>query len=417
MKSFSCCGVSFSSLRASALLGVFDPRSCGASFSSVGASAPLGVLALTVALTACTTQEPRKTEAAAPPPIAVSTVEIQPVNWTTAYEAPGTVRARTSTTVSSRIMGYIRDIKPQPGDHVAEGQILAIIDSRDLESGVLQAKAAEQEARNAIPEADNGVAAAKAQLDLARITFKRMDDLFNNKSISNQEYDESQARLRTAEAMYQGALAKRSQLDAKIAQTRQGVESASVMRSYAEVRAPFAGIVTEKRAEAGQMATPGAPLLVIEQSGAYRLEASVEESMLSAVRIGQNVSVVLDVLPQSISGKVTEIVPAIDPASRSFLVKVSLPSSPLIRSGLFGRLRIPRGSHSAVAVPADAVLQRGDIQTVFVAENGTARARLISTGQKQDSKLEVLSGLQPGDRIIHPRPAQMADGARIEVKQ
>lgn len=375
------------------------------------------LLTAALALTACSSHDPRKTEAAAPPPIAVSTVEIQPVNWTSVYEAPGTVRARTSTTISSRIMGYIREIKPQPGDHVNEGQVLAIIDSRDLESGVLQAKAAEQEARNAIPEADNGVAAAKAQLDLARITFKRMEDLFQKKSISNQEYDESQARLRTAEAMYQGAVAKRSQLDAKIAQTRQGVESAGVMRSYAEVRAPFAGIVTEKRAEAGQMATPGAPLLTIEQSGAYRLEASVEESMLGSVRIGQIVPVVLDVMPQSITGKVTEIVPAIDPASRSFLVKVSLPSSPLMRSGLFGRLRIPRGSHPAVAVPADAVLQRGDMQTVFIADNGTARARLISTGQKQNSNLEVLSGLQAGDRIIHPRPAAIADGSRIEVKQ
>jgi RND family efflux transporter MFP subunit len=370
-----------------------------------------------IILAGCANNEPRKTEAAAPPPIAVSTLEIKPVDWAVGYEAPGTVRARTSATISSRIMGYIREIKPQPGDHVSEGQVIVVIDSRDLESGVLQAKAAEQEARNAIPEADNGVAAAKAQLDLSRATFKRMDDLFRKKSISNQEYDEAQARLRTAEAMYQGALAKRLQLDAKIAQARQGVETAGVMRSYAEVRAPFAGVVTEKRAEAGQMATPGAPLLTIEQSGAYRLEAAVEESMLGAIRVGQNVLVVLDIMAQSMAGKVTEIVPAIDPVSRSFLVKISLPGSPLLRSGLFGRLRIPRGSHPALTVPADAVLQRGDIQTVFVADNGVARARLISTGQKQEAKLEVLSGLQPGERIVYPRPAQIADGVRIEVRQ
>ena len=373
--------------------------------------------AMALALAGCGGHEPRKTEAAAPAPILVSTVEVKPVDWAAVYEAPGTVRARTTATLGSRIMGYIREVNAQPGDRVEAGKLLVVIDSRDLESAVAQAKAGEQEARSAIPEADNGVAATKAQLDLARATFQRMNDLFQKKSISNQEFDEAQARLRTAEAMHQGAIAKRSQLDSKIAQAKQGVESASVMRSYAEIRAPFAGVVTEKRAEAGQMATPGAPLLTIEQAGAYRLEAAVEESMIGAVRTGQSVTAVLDVMGQPVTGRVTEIVPAVDPASRSFLVKVSLPSSPLLRSGLFGRLRIARGSHEVLAAPADAVLQRGDLQTVFIAEGDVARARLISTGQKQDGKVEVLSGLQSGERIVYPRPAQLADGSRIEVRR
>jgi RND family efflux transporter MFP subunit len=313
-------------------------------------------------------------------------------------------------------MGYVREVRVQPGSAVKEGQLLVTIDSRDLESSVAQARAAEAEARSAIAEADNGIAAAKAQLHLAQVTFKRMDDLFSKKSISNQEYDEARARLQTAEASLQMAVSKRAQLESRIAQAKQGVESASIMRSYSEIRAPFSGIVTEKLATPGQLATPGAPLLTIEAAGGFRLEAPVEESMLGRVRLGQTVPVSLDASEQTLNGRVTEIVPAIDPASRSFVVKASLPASNHVRSGVFGRLRLPRGTHESIAVPRDAVSHRGEIQSVFVVENGVARSRMITVGDQQDNKVEVLSGLQAGERIVYPVPAGLSDGAKVEVR-
>lgn len=360
--------------------------------------------------------EPRKTEAATLPPVPVKVIEVRHVDWPFIYEAPGTVRARTASTLASKVMGFVREVRAQPGDTVTAGQVLVVIDSRDLESGLEQARAAEQEARSGIAEADNAVAAAKAQLSLAQITFKRMEDLFQKKSISHQEYDEARARLQTAEAAHQMALSRRAQLDAKIAQARQAVETASVLRSYAEIRAPFAGIVTEKRVEQGQMATPGTPLLTIEQAGGYRLEAPVEESMLGHVRRGQAVEVLIDASGQTLKGRIDEIVPAIDPSSRAFTVKASIPSGPGIRSGLFGRLRIARGSHPALVVPSDAIIKRGELQSVLVAEGGVARSRMITSGLVRDGLVEVLSGLQAGEKIIHPRPTGLADGAKVEVR-
>jgi RND family efflux transporter MFP subunit len=303
-----------------------------------------------------------------------------------------------------------------PGDRVKPGQVLVVIDSRDLQSAVLQARAAEQEARSGIDEADSGVAAAKAQLGLAQVTFRRMEDLFAKKSISNQEFDEAQARLRTAEAAYAMTVARRTQLDSKIAQTKQGVESADIMQSYAEIRAPFPGIVTEKRVEPGQMATPGTPLLTLEQAGAYRLESPVEESLLGNVRLGQSVSVTLEANDQPVSARVSEIVPAVDPTSRAFLVKASLPSTPMLRSGLFGRMRVARGSRQAIVVPDGAITRRGSLESVFVAENGAARLRMITVGRHEGGESEVLSGLQPGEKVVYPLVSQLADGARVEVK-
>jgi RND family efflux transporter MFP subunit len=369
-------------------------------------------------LTGCGgTHETTAAQASAGRPIPVAVVSAEAVELANVYEAPGTVRARTASVLASKLMGYVRDVKVQPGDRVAAGQLLVSIDSRDLESAWLQARAAEQEAMSGIAEADSGIAVAKTQLGLAKITFDRMEGLFAKKSISNQEFDEAQARLRTAEAAHQMAISKRSQLDARIAQAKQGVGSAAILRSYAEIRAPFAGVVTDKRAEPGQMATPGAPLLTVEQVGAYRLEAPVEESMLGSVKIGQPVTVVLDSSSGPVSGTVNEIVPAIDPSSRALLVKVTLPPGAMVRSGSFGRLRLPRGSRQAVVVPAGAIAHRGDIQTVFVAENGVARIRMITASDARDGQAEVLSGVQSGERIVYPRPAILADGSVIEVRR
>jgi RND family efflux transporter MFP subunit len=352
-----------------------------------------------------------------PPPVAVSVVEVRAIDLPVTYDAPGTVRAATVTTLASRVMGYVREVKVQTGDRVSAGQLLVRIDSRDLESGLLQAQAAEQEARSGIAEAENGIAAAKAQLGLAEVTFRRMADLFAKKSISNQEFDEAQARLRAAEAAYQMAVSKRTQLHAKIAQAAQGVESASVMRSYAEIHAPFAGVVTEKRVEQGQLATPGTPLVTIEQAGAYRLEAAVQERMLGSVRPGQSVSVLLDTWNQPLNARVTEVVPAVDPASRTFLVKATLPAGPMLRSGLFGRLRLQRGVHQAIAIPANAIVNRGALQSVFVADNGVARLRMVTAGQIHNGQAEILSGLHAGDSVIHSLPLNLADGMRVEVRK
>lgn len=371
---------------------------------------------LATLLAGCGGHAPQKTEAASLPPVAVQTVAVQTVEWPVMYEATGTVRARTAATLSSRLMGYIREIRVQPGDHVRAGQLLVTIDSRDLDSAVRQAQAAETEARSSIAEADNGVAAAKAQLALAQATFNRMETLHKQTSISDQEFDEAQARLRTAQASLEMAHSRRTQLDAKIAQAKQGVESAGVMQSYNQIHAPFAGVVTEKPAQTGQLATPGTPLLTLEQAGGYRLEAAVEESLLGSIRVGQKVKVALDAYGQTLDARVDEIVPAVDAQSRAFLVKASLPAAPNLQSGLFGRLLIARAARQSAVVPVAAIRQTGELQSVLVAENGVARTRMVTVGSRQDGMAEILSGLSTGERIIHPRPAGLSDGMKVEAR-
>ena len=225
----------------------------------------------------------------------------------------------------------------------SEGQLLVTLDSQDLDANVRRAEAAEAEVMSAIPEADNGVAGAKANLDLAQSTFKRMEELASKKSISNQEFDEASARLKSAQAAYEMARAKRAQLDSKRAAVQQEIRGATIMRDYTRISAPFSGVVTAKSVEPGNLAAPGAPLLTIEREGAYRLEASVDESRLPFVKAGQTVDVALESLDRRFTARVSEIVPAVDAASRAYIVKIDLPAVPNLRSGMFGRAMFPTG--------------------------------------------------------------------------
>jgi RND family efflux transporter MFP subunit len=319
-------------------------------------------------------------------------------------------------------MGYVREVKVQIGDHVREGQLLVTLDPRDLDVSSRRAESAREEVRAGIPEADSAVAAAKANLDLAQVTFGRMQDMYQKKSISNQEFDEASAKLKAAQAAHDMARARRTQIDSRVALADQEVRSTEVTRSYAEVLSPFAGVVVARSAEPGILALPGTPMFTIEREGAYRLEASVEESRLSAIRVGQPVSVTLDGLDHTLEARVSEIVPAVDAASRAYIVKIDLPMLTTLRSGVFGRAGFQLGSHSVTAIPAAAVAEHGQLQSVYIDENGAAHSRLITTGQKVKDRIEVLSGLTAGEKVIYPAPPDLSDGRELtagsaEVRQ
>jgi RND family efflux transporter MFP subunit len=374
------------------------------------------LIPVVIGLAGCGEASRQKSAASSEPAVTVSTVNAATETWPSIYEATGTVRARTSAVISAKLMGYVREVKVQTGDRVREGQLLVTLDTRDLDISSRRAEAAREEVRTAVPEADSAVEGAKANLDLAKVTFGRMEDLFQKTSISNQEFDEASAKLKAAQAAYQMAAARRLQLNSKLAEVDQEVRSTEVTRSYADVLAPFAGVVISKSVDPGSLALPGAPLFTIEREGTYRLEASVEESRLAAIRIGQPVSVTLDSVDRTLDARVSEIVPAVDAASRAYTVKIDLPSVPAIRSGIFGRASFQLGSRAVLGIPAGAVTERGQLQSVLVADHGIARTRLITTGQKVKGSIEVLSGLSVGERVIFPIPSGLSVGASVEVR-
>ena len=350
--------------------------------------------------------------------VKIETVRRQSVDET--YEAVGTVRAKATSVVSSKIMGNIVSMKVREGDAVRAGQTLLEIDGREARIQAGKSNAGLVEMNNALDEVDRGLKAAEAQESateanrrFAASTYQRYQRLLQRQSISPQEFDEVKAKLEIAEAeaersrrMMQSLQAKRRQVLARIDQAKADVASSRVYSSFTRIGAPISGLVVARQADTGYMAVPGVPLLTIESGTDYRLEAAVQESRISMIHLHDSVGVQIDALGnQEMPGTVVEIVPAADPASRTYLVKISL--APLgnnyqvVRSGLYGKARFVAGQTQVLTVPKSAVVDRGQLTTVFVVDQaGLAHMRLVQTGKTYSETIEILSGLEEGERIV-----------------
>lgn len=348
----------------------------------------------------------RRAQAAAPEMVTnVSMIVAQKTTLPDWLEAVGTVRAAQTSQVASQIMGNILEIRAREGDRVQNGQILAVIDDSQPHAAVEQATAA-------VTAAEKEVSAADSSFVLAEATLKRYQQLYEKKSVSPQEFDEIRARYQSAEARRDMARAGQSQANAALTQAR-------TLLGYTRIRAPFAGVLTEKKADAGTLASPGMPLFTVEDTRSYRLETAVDENDIHLVRVGQTVPVLLDALGNTeLSGKVVQTVPTADPASRSFLVKIELRADARLRSGLFGRARFSRGERSALLIPQAAMVEHGQLQGVYVIDaNGRIGLRYVTLGKTAGQQVEVLSGLQDGEKLIAAPGSREWSGKQIAARQ
>ncbi|HXG91799.1 MAG TPA: efflux RND transporter periplasmic adaptor subunit [Blastocatellia bacterium] len=394
-----------------------------------GLFAAVAIIAVAALTISCSTKQ----QAAAEKPAEVKGAKVERVAASSIddyYEAVGTVRSKTMSVLSAKIMGRVIAVHAREGDRVRAGQLLIEIDSSDATAMLDKAQAGEREATHALEEIERTIhatesskEAAEANLTLATATFNRYKALLERRSVSRQEFDEVQARKQVAETeveradrMLQSLEARRSQALAKIAQAKADVANAKVYVGYAKITSPINGIVTSKQTDVGHMATPGAPLMTIEDGASYRLEASVEESLLPKIRVGTKARVLIDALgPSEFSGAVSEIVPAADSASRSYTVRIDVEGSQSLWSGLYGKARFIMGQKQALTIPRQAIVERGQLVGVFVVdESNIARLRLIKTGKQYGERVEILSGLSEGERILIDHVESVSDGSLVQ---
>jgi RND family efflux transporter MFP subunit len=328
-----------------------------------------------------------------------------PVN----LRSTGTVHARETAVVSAQVMGRIQQVLVREGDSVRAGQTLVVLDDAALRSQVEQAQAG-------VKAAVNGQAAAQTNAALAASTLDRYKQLESEKSVSPQEMDEVSRR---AEAAAAGLEAVRAQTDAARAQEK----GARTMMSYTRLVAPFAGVVTARMADPGTMAAPGVPLIQVDQAGALQLDATVDESAIGAIHNGMKVQVAIDGGASTsgggtnLDGRVAEIVPAADPSSHSFLVKIDLPSSSQTRAGMYGTAEFANGAKQAILIPRSAVVSRGSLNCVYVLDGqGIAQLRYLTLGAPQGNLVEVLSGVSAGEKLVDAPSDRDLAGKRIEVQ-
>jgi RND family efflux transporter MFP subunit len=304
-----------------------------------------------------------------------------------AVHTTGSIRPWARVSPGTKILGRVEEFTVREGDRVRRGQVLVRLERRDLEAAVEQARAA--------------IAMAEAELDRTGAQHDRMRSLQARGSVTDKNLEDAVAGFRVAEAALQQAQANLS--------------AAEVTLGYAEIRSPVDGFVTARRVESGDMASPGAALLVVEDLARVKVILTVPESDVVSLAPGAPARVSVDVLESSWDATVDRVNPAGDPASRTFDVEVVLDNADgRLKSGMFARATFARGTREALLVPAGAVVQRGALEGLFVLD-GERRARLrwIRTGRALDDRIEVLSGLEPGERFVVDPPLALSDGTTV----
>ena len=313
-------------------------------------------LLLALALAGC--ERAPAPPAADRPPVKAPTAVVQPQKVPDIYEVVGTVRPKVGATISPKVMATILQIPVKPGDAVKAGDVLAQLDDREM----------------------------RAAFERAQTEYNRSQKLLEQGVGTAAEFQNAEERYRVAKAAL----------------------------SYTSITAPYDGIVADKLCEVGDLAVPGKPLFTVEQPTDYRLEAYVPERYGSAVPVGTTVHVIVDAVGGECDATVGEVIPASDPVSRSFLIKADLHRRKPLKSGLFGRAQIVVGERSGLFVPKTAVRERGQLTFVFIAQDGRARMRLVTTGKPTGDSLELLSGVEPGDPVLVNPAADLTDGRKMQ---
>ena len=371
-------------------------------------------LVAALALPACSGSGARPVPETSADATPVNTITVAMADVADTFEAGGIVQARTTAILMARIPAPVREVRVVPGDRVRAGQVLIVLDGRDLAAEARRARAAGASADQNVIAASAERQAAEAALALARATHARIAGLQSKRSATLQELDDATGALRAAEARAAGAEARARAAVSSVEGARAASEAADTIETFSRIAAPFDGVVTEKMVEPGNMAAPGTPLMRVEDTRRFRLDVRVDESRIGWVSPGATVAIALDGgsgdAARVVDGTVTEVGRAVDADARAFLVKIELPADRGLRSGMFGRARFNAQPRRVLTVPEAALVHRGQVTSVFVVEKDIARVRLVNV-----RRTEVLAGLSEGDVVIVTPPPTLIDGRRVTV--
>lgn len=338
------------------------------------------------------------------------------------FEAGGVVRAHATAAIASRILAPVVAVLVSPGDRVQPGQRLIVLDGREHEANTRRASAAVVAAEKAVTVAEADRDGARATAALAQAAHQRIATLHAQRSATPQELDEAVAAVGTANARNGAADARVEEAAAALMAAREGLAAAHIASSFTVLTAPFAGIVSDTLIDAGSLASPGVPLLTLDDARPFEVEVNLDESRAAHLELGDPVDVVVAALDGDGSrqtrstwrGRIREMSRAMNEGSHSFLVKIELPSIVSgLRSGMFARALFQDAPREILAVPRDAVISRGQLSTVFVATNGRARLRVVSLGELNGDFYEVLAGLVEHEIVVRRPPPSLHDGEPV----
>jgi RND family efflux transporter MFP subunit len=284
------------------------------------------------------------------------------------------VMSRTLAQVSSQVPGRVTRVYVEAGSRVQPGAPLVALSAQEFQARLRQARA--------------GVSQAEAQLKQISADYRRYQRLVKEGAVSPREFEAMEARYRTAQS--------------SLAQAQAQVQEAATLEHYTVVRAPQKGVVAERPAAVGDLAQPGQTLLTLYNPQDIQVEGEVNDEYRSRLTPGMQVGLTVPAIDYAGKVALAEIFPISTTSSRTFKVRTERLAVPGLIPGMFARLAIPMGETRGLLIPKVAVRQVGQLTMVRVVKDGRSSSRLVQLGKQLDDQVEVLAGLQPGDRILIP---------------
>ncbi|AUC86693.1 efflux RND transporter periplasmic adaptor subunit [Polaribacter sp. ALD11] len=352
----------------------------------------LVLITASVFMTSCGSEE-KKVTVDTTPVIKITTSKVTVNNSNPFLSVSGKIQATNSADLSTRVMGYVKNVHVNVGDKVRKGQLLISINNTDLQAQKGQANA--------------GITQAKTAFANAEKNYNRFKSLFASASVTQKEMDDMRANYQMAKAGLEAANQKKNEINAQLA--------------YSNITAPFSGVVTRKNIDSGDMANPGIPLISLETPKEFEVLAMVPETEISQIKKGTTVSVLVKSLEKTIKGKVIEVSTSAKNTGGQYLVKVNLEKTDAaILSGMFATVQFPverKAKSELVLIPADAIVKNGQLSGVYtVSQTNTALLRWLRLGRAYGDEVEVLSGLNADESYIVSADGKLFNGAKVRVQ-
>lgn len=347
----------------------------------------LGISFIALTLASCSSEEATLAEFTVPTH-EVNTHIVEMGTVPLIVSVPGSVVPDQQARIASRLMGYIRKMSVEVGQKVKRGDLLFEIDPQDIQSQISQARAGYQQ--------------AQAALENAKADYQRFSQLYKEESVSRQQYDGIRLQYSVAQENLSAAKA--------------GLEQAEAQINYANVRAPFDGVVVQKMASAGDLAAPGQPVVVIENLTSLSVQTEVSQDLFAEIKVGDKAEIVIDGLHKSLTGEIYSLVSAANPRTRGHATKLSLPEVTNVNSGTFARINFVRGERQTLFIPINAIVVRGGIEGVFVvSDEHIAQFRMVRTGMSMNGKIEVQAGLDIDEVIVVSNNQVLVNGDKLVI--
>lgn len=319
------------------------------------------------------------------------------------YRAVGTIHSRTEVELASRITARIIDVKARSGDRVTKEEPLIELDKSDLQAQLSRSKEMLNESQASIKAADQAVEKAKAAFKLASSDLKRNQLLFSKNVVPQKVLDQSTSNYEQAQSSLMEAQQNKLRTLSTAQASQAAVKEAMARLQFATIKSPFDGIVAQQLADPGDLASPGITLMTVFDPTRIMFYVPISESLIKQVKIGEKIPVKIQALQKSIEGEIREIVPAIDPGSRTFLVKICIERSDKLMPGMFGVLDFKTGTKKVILIPDSAIIRIGQLEYVQVQKkDGSKTKKLIRSVKYDNTHAQVISGLKIGDTVLIP---------------